>query len=188
MILQTSIIPVLMMDSLHITFASDEKCKTKANIQPSRLCLSASSAITLETQSKQFLQRRWSNPSTKLCFHCLPMGQKMKIKEVSACAIWLQKRPHLMNFQSNSKWRLLFRKHFYDIFVSIERDKFGILRRNPDNAEKYASRAYKCNICGWAYSDKSKDKAKAQASDCPSSWIYEEWKPQKLESLKFLKA
>ncbi len=58
----------------------------------------------------------------------------------------------------------------------FEVDEFGI--------RKYANRAYKCDLCGWAYSDKYAKKAKLHAANCPAVWIFEDWKPQKLEALK----
>ena len=64
----------------------------------------------------------------------------------------------------------------------------GILRRKAGSAAKYASRAYKCRLCGWAYSDKYKDKAKKHAEKCPAIDIYKKWKPQTLQALKFLKS
>ena len=65
---------------------------------------------------------------------------------------------------------------------------YGIKRRKSDSAAKYANRAFQCQICKWGYSDKYKDKAKEHAEECPASWIFEEWKPQSLEDLKFIKS
>ena len=48
----------------------------------------------------------------------------------------------------------------------------GILRRKEGSADKYKSRAFKCRLCGWAYSDKYKDKAKSHAAKCPAIDIY----------------
>ena len=64
----------------------------------------------------------------------------------------------------------------------------GILRRKEGSAAKYKSRTFKCRLCGWAYSDKYKDKAKSHAAKCPAIDIYKKWKPQKLEDLKFIKS
>ena len=55
-------------------------------------------------------------------------------------------------------------------------------------AEKYKNRVFKCKLCGWAYSNKYAKKAKEHAEECPAIWIYQDWKPQKLETLKLIKS
>ena len=47
---------------------------------------------------------------------------------------------------------------------------------------------FRCIICGWGYSHNSAPKAKAHGEDCPAVWIYEEWQPQNLADLKFVKS
>ena len=69
-----------------------------------------------------------------------------------------------------------------------EVDDSGILRRKEGAAEKYKNRVFNCKLCGWAYSNKYAAKAKKHQEQCPAFWIYESWKPQKLEALKFVKS
>ena len=60
--------------------------------------------------------------------------------------------------------------------------------RKEGAAEKYINRVFNCKLCGWAYSNKYVPKAKKHNEKCAAFWIYESWKPQKLEALKFVKA
>ena len=60
--------------------------------------------------------------------------------------------------------------------------------QNAENAGKYKNRVFQCNLCGWAHSSKSSVKAPQHADECPAIWIFEDWKPQTLEDLKFLKS
>ena len=41
---------------------------------------------------------------------------------------------------------------------------------------------------GSVYSNKTHPKVAEHKDECPGVWIYEEWQPQKLEDLKFIKA
>ena len=70
---------------------------------------------------------------------------------------------------------------------NVEVDADGIRRRDAGAAEKYKNRVFKCKLCGWAYSNKYAKKAKEHGEECPAIWIYQDWKPQKLETLKFIK-
>ena len=70
----------------------------------------------------------------------------------------------------------------------VEVDVDGIRRRNATAAEKYKNRVFKCKLCGWAYSNKYAKKAKEHGEECPAVWIFEDWKPQTLEALKFMKS
>ena len=72
--------------------------------------------------------------------------------------------------------------------LAVDVDEFGIRRRKPGSAAKYAKRAFRCKLCKWGYSNKYGDKAKEHAEDCPAVWIYEDWKPQTIEDLKFIKS
>ena len=74
-------------------------------------------------------------------------------------------------------------------YFKIEQvDEFGIVRKTKGVAEKYKNRAYKCDLCGWAYSNKSHEKVDEHETDCPAIWIYEDWEPQTLQDLKFVKS
>ena len=70
----------------------------------------------------------------------------------------------------------------------VEVDADGIRRRDAAAAEKYKNRVFKCALCSWAYSNKYAPKAKQHAEECPVVWIFQDWKPQKLEALKFIKS
>ena len=72
-------------------------------------------------------------------------------------------------------------------FLPLESDDNGILRRKGET-EKYKNCVFKCELCGWAYSNKYAEKVKKHSEKCPAFWMYKSWKPQKLEALKFVKA
>ncbi len=67
-------------------------------------------------------------------------------------------------------------------------DGLGIRRKKKGTAERYAKRAYKCPLCGYGHSSQYSDKAKAHDEECPSLWIFEDWQPQDLQALKFIKS
>ena len=69
-----------------------------------------------------------------------------------------------------------------------EVDDFGIRQRKKGNVEKYKSRAYQCSLCKWGHSNKSSDKVAEHEDDCPAYWIFQDWQPQPLASLKFVKS
>ena len=48
--------------------------------------------------------------------------------------------------------------------------------------------AFKCALCGWGYSNKSHPKVAEHNEDCLAIWIFEEWSPQTLADLKFVKS
>ena len=78
------------------------------------------------------------------------------------------------------------KKFFYPSKVEVDAD--GIRRRDAASAEKYKNRVFKCKLCRWAYSNKYAPKAKEHKEECPAIWIFQDWKPQKLEDLKFIKS
>ena len=73
-------------------------------------------------------------------------------------------------------------------FLVEQVDDFGIRRRKKGNAEKYKSRAFQCKICKWGHSNKASKKVEEHKDECPAVWIFEEWQPQPLEDLKFVKS
>ena len=72
--------------------------------------------------------------------------------------------------------------------MEFEVDVHGIRRRKADAAEKYKKRVFVCKLCGWAYSNKYAPKVKEHSKECPSMFIFNNWQPQKLEALKFMKS
>ena len=80
----------------------------------------------------------------------------------------------------------------FQFWISIEPvDDFGIRRRKKGSAEKYKNRAFKCELCGWGYSNKSHPKVSEHKGDCPAVWIFEEWQRTLLDiglSEKFFNA
>ena len=83
---------------------------------------------------------------------------------------------------------LILRCCFFFLICLLEVDADGSRRRDPSAAEKYKNRVFKCKLCKWAYSNNYAQKAKDHADECPAIWIYEDWKPQKQEKLKFIKS
>ena len=74
----------------------------------------------------------------------------------------------------------------YDVLEQT--DEFGVRRRKAGNAEKYKRRVFKCPLCSWGYSNKYAAQAKKHKDDCPAHWIFEQWQPQNLQDLKFIKS
>ena len=74
----------------------------------------------------------------------------------------------------------------------IEIDEFGIRRQNAENAVKYKNRVFKCNLCGWAHSIKSRVKALQHENECTAMWIFDgsqkRLKSQSLWNLSHLKS
>ena len=60
--------------------------------------------------------------------------------------------------------------------------------KHSKNVILYANRVFTCKLCKCSYSDKYKPKAKKHANERPAMWIYEEWKPQTMEELKFIQS
>ena len=73
-------------------------------------------------------------------------------------------------------------------FLVEQVDDFGIRRRKQGNAEKYKTRAFQCRICKWGHSNKASKKVEEHKDECPAVCIFEEWQPQPLENLKFVKS
>ena len=73
-------------------------------------------------------------------------------------------------------------------FLVEQVDDFGIRRRKKGNAEKCKGRAFQCKICKWEHSNKASKKVEEHKDKCPAVWIFEEWQPQPLEDLKFVKS
>jgi len=73
-------------------------------------------------------------------------------------------------------------------YGEFEVDVHGIRRRKPGEAEKYKNRFFICKLCSWAYSNKYAPKVKEHSKECPSMFIFNNWKLQKLEALKFIKS
>ena len=76
------------------------------------------------------------------------------------------------------------KKFFYPNKVEAD----GIRRRDAASSEKYKNRVFKCKLCCWACSNKYAPKAKEYKEERPAIWIFQDWKPQKLEDLKFIKS
>ena len=66
----------------------------------------------------------------------------------------------------------------------VEVDAYEIQRRTAETAEKYKDWVFKCTICGWAYFNKYVPKFEKHAEECSAFWIFNDWKPQTLESLE----
>ena len=74
-------------------------------------------------------------------------------------------------------------------FCVVEQvDEFGIRRRKKGNAEKYKKRAFQCKLCKWGHSNKASKKVAEHEENCPAIWIFEDWQPQPLADLKFVKS
>ena len=73
-------------------------------------------------------------------------------------------------------------------FLVEQFDDLGICPRKKENAEKYRSRAFQCKICKCGDSNKASMKAEKHKGEYPSVWIFEEWQPQPLADLKFVKS
>ena len=76
----------------------------------------------------------------------------------------------------------------YRAHVTNRRVLYGIRRRKSGAAEKYKNRVFVCKFCGWAYSNKYAPKVNEHSKECPSMFIFNNWQPQKLEALKFMKS
>ena len=63
----------------------------------------------------------------------------------------------------------------------------GRKEHQKNTASKLSNATY-VTVCGWGYSNKSAPKLAEHKEDCPAIWIFEEWKPQPLEKLKFVKS
>ena len=79
-------------------------------------------------------------------------------------------------------------RFFVFMLRKVEVDADGLQKRDAASAEKYKNRVFKCKLCGWAYLNKYAPKAKEHKTECPAIWIFQDWKPQKLEALKFIKS
>ena len=94
----------------------------------------------------------------------------------------------LKTFQKNINSRYIQMLLGSPSFLVEQVDDFGIRRRKKGNAEKYKSRAFQCKICKWGHSNKASKKVEEHKDECPAVWIFEEWQPQPLEDLKFVKS
>eukprot|EP00493_Phyllostaurus_siculus_P012094 UN12270 len=54
--------------------------------------------------------------------------------------------------------------------------------------DKCKNRAFICKLCDWACLNKDVHKDKEHSMECTSMFIVNNWQPQKLEELKFMKA
>eukprot|EP00493_Phyllostaurus_siculus_P013995 UN14206 len=64
----------------------------------------------------------------------------------------------------------------------------GFEGENPAQRINIKNRVFVCKLCGWAYSNKYAPKVKEHSKECPSMFIFNNWQPQKLEALQFMKS
>ena len=116
---------------------------------------------------------------------------KVRFLYFSAFPFFLRRIPNSSTFEElPEKYRFEVLCVESIIFFSVveQVDEFGIRRRKKGNAEKYKKGAFQCKLCKWGRSNKASMKVAGHEENCPSIWIFEDWQPQPLACLKFVKS